>query len=245
MKSGWQIADGLATFVGGVTTCRLKLSQLEQGLQFDAADLDKDFDLRLFQVPTFSDRRIGDRNVGDSNVVVRGRDLIVNLPANSTDPLSYTIYYRAVAINQETFQVEMRVLMQTDLLDTEPSVTVLSAGRAGSVRVWQDDCFCDWAPDSKCDSGAWLLESPGGSQAIMQSVFPSDHIGSELTFDPPGGHPSGGRFRLEQALMAGFLEKGVIRVGRVAGTLISTQDLEQAATREYLRFISSDLPLTT
>ena len=166
---------------------------------------------------------------------VRGADLMVRYGQSDTDMFSFQIDFRAVppsALGPFACGLDMWLSVQTQLLDSHPTLEVRSHVPSGQWLAVDNQ-----GQPALDDSLATLsCHTSSGSVAIM--VHPSDQCQSELlgTADL-----SSSRVRL----FGNFMEKGVIRRGRVrclfGHSTIKANDLARA----YDHFAISPLPLTT
>ena len=151
----------------------------------------------------------------------RGSDLMVRYDQSEKDQFAFQLDFRAVPKSELAsaacgFDVWLSV--QTQLLDAHP---LLEIGHPTATSGWSGDAAIQ------------SHQSPAGCAAIL--IHPSDLPQSELI------DPAAGKLRL----FGNFMEKGVIRRGRlrclVSDKPLPTSDLQAA----YDSFADSPLPLTT
>lgn len=172
----------------------------------------------------------------------RGSDLMVRYGQSPDDRFAFQIDYRAVDVLElGTFICgwDLWLSVQTQLLDSHPVLEVISRVPGGRWRAVDSD-------GHTADPNTFAMltaRSPQGFVALF--VHPSDRCQTEW-LAPTGGPAQGAAAEIERIRMFGnFMEKGVIRRGRLR-CLISSQtvDTHQLA-RGYGEFATSPLPLTT
>ncbi len=151
----------------------------------------------------------------------RGSDLMVRYDQTEKDQFAFQLDFRAVPkseLGSASGGFDMWLSVQTQLLDAHPQLEISHPGAASG-----------WSGDASIQS----YQSRGGCAAIL--IHPSDLLQTELI------DLKAGKLRL----FGNFMEKGVIRRGRIRCLVnaapISTSDLQAA----YDCFADSPLPLTT
>jgi hypothetical protein len=168
---------------------------------------------------------------------IRNNDLIVDYAQQNTEQFSLETYFRSLpSIGQWTFGLEIWLSVQTNLLDSTPTIDFScdTSEQAWSVPK-------DWNHHS-CQT-PWLLTSSNASSAspnLAVMIHPLDVEQTKIIRSE--SHPSW----IALKLFSEFMEKGVIRRGRLriyasSATTPHSEDLRQA----YDDFVKSELPLTT
>ena len=151
----------------------------------------------------------------------RGSDLMVRYGQSEKDQFAFQLDFRAVPkseLGSAASGFDVWLSVQTQLLDAHP---ILEIGHPNASGGWHST-----ASLQTCQGSA-------GFAAIM--IHPSDLAQTELL------DATTGKLRL----FGNFMEKGVIRRGRlrclIHSTVLPSADLQNA----YERFAESPLPLTT
>lgn len=151
----------------------------------------------------------------------RGSDLMVRYNQSEQDQFAFQLDFRAVpesALVTAACGFDLWLSVQTQLLDAHPTLDIDHPGAASG-----------WTGSTAIQSCASSL----GFAAIL--IHPSDLVQTELLA------PAAGQLRL----FGNFMEKGVIRRGRLR-CLVSPTPLTDAALQSaYECFAESPLPLTT
>ena len=136
--------------------------------------------------------------------------------------------------------------VQTDLLDTHPVMEI-------SCELLADEVF--FIPASELNrkpiaaTSSAILPREGGAQLLLirlsgtdnsfaEAIDPADFCSLELNTSKPG------RVRGTWQLFSHFLEKGVIRRGRLCTMIVPRENDIEQAIRGFREFLASELPLT-
>lgn len=152
---------------------------------------------------------------------VRQQDMITSFPQKYPWNFSYQLDVRVLSSSVERMVIELWLSVQTSMLESNPELWLVEAGSASTARAWK--CH----PEYICSSD---------KRSIMV-VHPLDRADARNETSPSGEFK-----HLE--LFGRFMEKGVIRRGRLllvgARTTLSEKQVQQ-----YLNeFSQSSLPLT-
>ncbi len=151
----------------------------------------------------------------------RGSDLMVRYLQSEHDQFAFQVDLRAVPdaeLGGAAAGFDCWLSVQTQLLDSHPTLEI---SHPSAKEGW------------KSVSSIQLYSATGGSLAVL--IHPSDLVQTELL------DSNAGRLRL----FGNFMEKGVIRRGRIR-CLVSTQPLSESNLQSaYESFAASPLPLTT
>ncbi|GIW94826.1 MAG: hypothetical protein KatS3mg110_2867 [Pirellulaceae bacterium] len=181
-------------------------------------------------------------NVVPCDQYVRGNDLVVRYPLQSRERLEPVVYWRALAgPASEWGGVELILSMQTDSLDSDPSVF---------VRTWTSS------------QGVYFLDHAGklvrleatrrrlGTEESLPVLVLRTKFGTYIEMVYPGDFCSvrvaqvADRASIAWKLFAERLEKGVIRRTRVQGIFASSDVSPQTIVQAYDAFCQAPLPLT-
>jgi hypothetical protein len=184
---------------------------------------------------------------------VRGGDLIVTYPDQPAPAMRTQLYWRATAHPRRGAIAALALVasVQTDLLDSRPSLTVHTQLVAEEALRMSDPArgrfvrILSAAGDAQVESPEWprcyLVRLAGGRYSYAEMVPPSAEGHSRWEAVPSG---SSLRFELRHELFARPLEKGVILRERVLGVLLERAGDEQAAARHWANLLGDELPLT-
>jgi hypothetical protein len=163
----------------------------------------------------------------------RGSDLMVRYAQSAEDRFAFQIDFRAVPtpeLASADCGFDIWLSVQTQLLDAHPSLEVTSGMPGGQWLALGDD-------GQAIDEGPVAMltcQMPTGYVALL--IHPSDQSQAELV-----SGDGQGRLRL----FGNFMEKGVIRRGRLR-CLVGSHHLAAIVLRQvYESFAHSPLPLTT
>ncbi len=167
---------------------------------------------------------------------VRNTDLMVRYGQSSEDRFGFQVDLRAVpSTDLAGFNcgLDLWLSVQTQLLDSHP-VLMLTSSIAKSSG-WN-------ASEGDSHSGepgrlAWLTTKTSSGDIVLM-VHPSDQEQTELVPDQAGSTS-------QLRLFGNFMEKGVIRRGRLRILFSKAAVSDGLITEAYSHFANSPLPLTT
>ena len=166
---------------------------------------------------------------------VRGSDLMVRYGQSESDRFAFQLDFRALsqnALGPFAGGLDIWLSVQTQLLDSHPTLEVRN--QLLSARLSAIDPSGEPATDDSL--AALFYQTDAACVAIM--IHPSDRCQTELV-SSPDALSSGIR------LFGNFMEKGVIRRGRLR-CLIGQAAIDQHQLVDaYAKFAASPLPLTT
>lgn len=161
---------------------------------------------------------------------VRDDDLVCLAGPTESFPFHTQLYWTLRRINTEPhplMALSLLVSVRTDLLDTHPSIQVATEAATRSSRVMS------------VEGGPAYVESLRENLTLIDFATPEDCQRQHLhTTDE-------GRTTIERSLFGHFLEKGVIRSGRLFATLLEGDVTEPQATAVCQELLAAELPLTT
>lgn len=169
----------------------------------------------------------------------RGEDLVAHYGPTASFPFRTEVYWRACAdADPSRTRLSLIVSVETDLLDTQPELTVVSrlAERAVEPLTSVDGGLATSSAES---ASAVLLNSSADDSAWLEAVHPSDAVEATLEAE----QESSGLAVIQWRLFSRFLEKGVIRRARLAACPLPEGELPEA-TAFYRGFASQPPPLT-
>ncbi len=185
----------------------------------------------------------------------RQSDLIVRYRQGPTDTFTYQLDWQLLpATAPFVAAVELWLSVQTDLLDTEPELEIVCSASGGQTwRAFEHSQLCDWDAKPKGQPAATrgpaaLLcvananaDKPQASVAEPTSglwlIEPTDQCNTRRCSDDDQATQ---RLRL----FGHFMEKGVIRRGRMRFLLASGAVTTEHVQRAYRELADSPLPLT-
>ena len=237
--SGWQLEGNLATLRAASIHAACDLLKSDNG--FNTLEPSAG---QLWRITSPLDRTQPRPLV---EAYVREDDLIASYGATHKFPFATQVDWRLMQNGVDAISLACIVSVQTDLLDTHPVMEVTCEVSAKEVLLLStDDLSAKPVPAIVPSSlprhvGAQLvlLRLSGTSFTYAEAIDPSDYCGVELSRSDRGG------LRLTWRLFSHFLEKGVIRRGRLCSMLVPRDNDAHHAVRCYRNFVASELPLTT
>lgn len=178
---------------------------------------------------------------------VRGPDLIVTyaqLPARTVRPQLYYHALDAAELSDDrSAGVELVIGMQTSLLDSDPVCS--SVTEAAADELYALTTSGDWERLGPGDqevsvldlTGAFVFRLRESKASYVELILPADFQGAQLR------RPAD-LFQLSYQLFPEFLEKGVIRKGRVWGVLTPRERDLETAGRCVQQLVAAPPPLT-
>jgi len=186
-----------------------------------------------------------DQDIGD--IFVRGDDLVVTYVETKTRPYSVQVYWRATADESGVLLLDTILSLQTDLLESFPSVSVETKLPADAIwKLPSDDepsASLDLSADrphawSAADAACFLVRQQSSNWSYAETTHRDDHGDGWVKRTKSDGVQS------HRQLGGNFLEKGVIRRLRVRGVFLPRKnDLDVAA--RSLASLASELPPLT
>jgi hypothetical protein len=241
------------------TTARLKLEPL-------SARLDRLRPARGLRDLRFGDRRMeaaailqvradtaaSDRDECLLDSFVRGNEMVASYALWPPRKVGAELRWRCIHhVDLAAVGLELIISVQTDLLDTDPGLTIGSVMPQGAVWRLVDADKLQFEriifPDRLLASyslrpPAMLLYRPAEADwSFVEMIHPSDFAGAMLAQLPQ----EAGGFCSSYRLFDERLEKGVIRRGRLQGLLVARDRDQETAWPGYQRFAGSEIPLTT
>ena len=161
---------------------------------------------------------------------VRGNDLVCTLGPSQEFPFTTQLYWtprKLASLPLPIVAVSLVVSIRTDLLDTEPAVEIVSKGLASDRRTCQE--FSGPAYAVTLDDRLTLLDFATPEDCQKQTL---NCVADRTAV-------------IDRSLFGHFLEKGVIRTGRLHAALFDG-DLTSKITADVCdELAASELPLTT
>lgn len=175
---------------------------------------------------------------------VRGDDLIVTYAQTPARTIRPQIYWSALNF-KDAHGIQATISAQTSLLDSDP--TIRSHSRLGQGDLFQPKQIednGDWqqrSADDACsaDSPSLFLFRPNDADwSYAEILFPTDFQGAQVTAKDDA-------LQIEFSMFPEFLEKGVIRRGRIQSLFMPRTNDQQVAIAAYRELANSPAPLTT
>lgn len=182
---------------------------------------------------------------------VRGADLVATYPASDNQPLRWQIYWRLIGSSPDDDAVvlEAIVSVQTDLLDTSPSVSVtseLAGGRAECLAAEEKNPLAAGvAVDTPTETATFcgvICDRVADRLCYLEMIEPADRVSQEITEETTEQQTVN---YITSRLFDGHLEKGVIRRTRVRGVFLPQRPDEALLGRLWSEFALSAAPLST
>lgn len=178
----------------------------------------------------------------------RVTDLVATYQPHAARPHRLQLYWQLAAALQSSVRtlVDLQVLTQTDLLDSDPRRNTLSELPLGQVLRLTESGTVTVASS---ESATTRFGAAGGLPCVivrpeqatwsyLEMVHPLDHHTTEIEL-------SGGALWVRQALFVDFLEKGVILRSRVRGAIVERAHDVQLAHDLYRDWCAAPPPLAT
>ncbi len=170
----------------------------------------------------------------------RQADLIAQYGEGMDDTYRYHLYWRVLSRNHggasaesSSLGVELWLGVQTGLLDSTPLLNVVCGSEQDSWQVYEHADLCSTGASNGSHVAALVSRSNQGSAVWL--IEPSDQMHANLNAD--GATPSIGLF-------GHFMEKGVIRRGRMRFYAFPGEVSVEQVAESYEEFADSELPLT-
>lgn len=161
---------------------------------------------------------------------VRDHDLVCLTGPTESFPFHTQLYWTLRSVDTSPAPLaalSLLISVRTDLLDTHAAIDVATEAATGSSRVMS------------VGGGPAYVESLRENLTLIDIATPEDCARQHLhTADD-------GRTTIERSLFGHFLEKGVIRSGRLFAALYEGDVSEPQATAVCQELIAAELPLTT
>lgn len=200
-------------------------------------------------------RPVGDRDRNDVETYTRCGDLVAIYAPTASYPFRSQCYWRVGSHPLEVggfpagAAIELVASQQTDLLDSDPRLTVCSSISAEEIfcldreRAFKRlDLSALPRRFSKEDfSGCVLYRVSGVPLSYVEIVHPLDFEATSLSHTTT---QEGALVRAEHVIFARRLEKGVILRSRVLGLWLPREEDERGAIAHYQAFAASEPPLT-
>lgn len=181
---------------------------------------------------------------------VRGCDLVARYAQSPQRTIEPTLYWRLLDFAKPIVGIELLVSMQTSLLDSDPTFTMLSECDGAAfwltnpraevnVNPIRIDSLTEshWKSPSR-QSGFFLFRLHGCDVSYAEMILPADFHGARVEQTPECA-------RLAYELFPESLEKGVIRRGRIRSLFLTREQDAEAAWDVYEDFCADKPPLTT
>lgn len=178
---------------------------------------------------------------------VRGNDLLASLPQTPAVEFGLELCHRVIRATSEMMVIETIVAVQTNLLDSHPTVDLAcdAAGRSvvdlaaalGDARQWLIHSHGDAGRSTKQPPPATCFTDSGNTDTTVVLLPPSDRAAA-ADISPVG------RDAIRYRLLAEFLEKGVIRKARFWTGRFLAPPSDQAVAQLYAELMHTPLPLT-
>lgn len=217
----WQLDGGIASAKFGNLTITVALAAADRKLLVETEG--PTLLARLWDLPAVAAQPLIEHYVRDN-------DLVCLLAPTDRFPFYTQLYWTLRPINSPPpfiTVVSLLVAIRTDLLNTHPSIEVCSKAPHSSLATY----------------------SVGGGPAyvvpLREQVTLIDFATPDDCVQQAAHETADGLLAIERTLFGHFLEKGVIRSGRLFAALVSGEVSEQTATAVCRDMLAAELPLTT
>lgn len=217
----WQLDGSIARIGLGQLTLTISLAVGDRKVQVHTpTDL---LLATLWDMPAISRQPLVD-------CYVRQGDLVCTLAPNDSFPFHTQLYWTLGTLQIHPTPVaslSLLVSLRTDLLDTHPEITITSQAPPKDLRQLQ------------AAGGPAFIVPLRDEVSLIDFATPEDCTHQQATCSADSG------VLVERKLFGHFLEKGVIRSGRVFAALATGEVSDEYATQVCREFVASELPLTT
>ncbi len=176
-------------------------------------------------------------------VYTRGPSLIYTLPQDSIHHFGLSVHHRVVQASDSSIVVETVLSVQTDLLDSHPTIDLLCCNVDGEVHGITEQ-ISNQNPILPLKFSSDIHHPPIATRFIR-----SAHLGSALIIVPPTDRATAIIVESESGsaryrLLAEFMEKGVIRKSRFWTCLWTSPPQTESIEKLYHSLLDEPLPLT-
>lgn len=164
------------------------------------------------------------------DVYVRGHDLVCSMGPTETHPFATQLYWTIRHLDvapAPLAAVSLLVSVRTDLLDTQPAVEIASEASYRALDTLD------------VDGGPAYVMPLREQLTLVDFAMPRDCARQSAD------ESAAGRLVVERTLFDHFLEKGVIRTGRLFAAVMPGDVDQPAVTRLCHAMLATKLPLTT
>lgn len=241
-KSGWQLDDAAATYARGDLSVTIDILQPAEGLlKLHYAGSEVTCLKSLMISPEPPAPKGGETVIeayarGDDDLIVS----YAQTPARTSRPV---IEWSAVH-EAEVVGLQSTIAMLTSLLDCDPTVRIRSrfgAGKLLQAGAESPDRPRELVAGDSIEANAtsvFVFRPDDADWSYAEILFPSDFQGAEIA-------KADGGLEIEFSLFPEFLEKGVIRKGRIQALFMPRADDLAHALAAHERLANSPAPLTT
>lgn len=240
-NTGWQLRENLATFSHKSFAASIDLQFPAKGIhavEFNGTGGKALSTIRVLPHPPTP--KSGETVIES---YVRGDDLIVNYaqtPARTARPqIEWSFVESGSAVG-----IQATIAMQTSLLDSDPTILSTSSLGKGELLHLAADKSDDWKvidSDVTIPSetlSVFLFRPADSDWSYAEAIYPTDFQGATI-------RKSNENTELELSLFPEFLEKGVIRKGRIQSLFLPRTGDSQAAIDAHTSLSNAPAPLTT
>lgn len=169
-------------------------------------------------------------------VYVRGNDLIARFRQSEKDSYALHIVWRMLdSLPNDQFGIELWLSVQTGLLDSNPELQISCKTSQDNWKVFSRQQLCADVPSGDSSPAALACALPSGSGVWL--FEPTQHHDSKLV-------SSGNSTTQNLRVFGHFMEKGVIRRGRMRFIVSRNEFQPQDIATAFQDFNNSPLPLT-
>lgn len=187
-----------------------------------------------------------------SDAFVRGNDLVATYAETNERPFSLQVYWRATIGPRGALLLDSILSLQTDLLESFPSLAVetnLAAATVWQVPATEKVAAKKGSTEINLSTGQQNSLSTHASDALVFRPFDGNWSYAEMTYPEDRGEGQLQRIEddsyvLRRQLGGSFLEKGVIRRLRVRGAFLTRENDFDQAQQCLAKLATEQPPLT-
>lgn len=161
---------------------------------------------------------------------VRDEDLVATFGPTESFPFFTELYWSVRTLETQPTPIvalSLLVSVRTDLLDTHPELKIVTSAPRKQMRHSQS-------------SGGPMFVSPLREEIALIDFAPAEDCAEQIATEAKSGATD-----IERTLFSHFLEKGVIRRGRLFAVLTDANVTDAQAARYCAEYLAAELPLTT
>ena len=232
----WHLKDKVASFVTDPFQFQVNTARPIDGITSVRCAAD---DLAICPLQISAHPPLQHQSEPIDEVYVRRGDLIATYRRASERTVRPQLVWSA-AVNDGSLEIDLTIAMQTQLLASDPSLTLVTTARSeevlmavGTVEEFE---FQDASKDSSDACGLFLFRLPRCGYSYAEMIYPPDFDASRMEYREG---------RLEHRLICETLEKGVIRKAQLRGMIVPRHQDTELAAAGFQSLRSSAPPLTT
>ncbi|MEM7475452.1 MAG: hypothetical protein AAF483_10710 [Planctomycetota bacterium] len=238
MTTTWEIVDGSASFDWGKWSAKLDPTQPNAFMRLHENQGSGTWDVLRIGPPGSADH-------GIEECYVRNRDLICRFAQSEKDTFGYQLDWRALDSQALGTELSLELWLSVQTLHLESTPTLQVACEAAESSSWSIMLHSDLIDSKEADANA--ADSSSGPAGLVAESKDSTSTAIWLTEDTDQCHakliePSDHTRAID--LFGHFMEKGVLRRGRMQLHVLSGKAEQENLKQLYRKFCDRPLPLT-